>query len=438
MGSPVTLSGFNQIDFSQILELVMQQERLPVTQLESQKKIVDAQKSAFSTLATRLAAFESAAEALQAATAFDGTKATSSDAAKVSVSASSTAPAGTYEVQVLALAKSQVSLSSAVASADTVVARSGSITVGAGARVDVPAEGYTLAQLASAINDAEGGDVNASVVKTADGYALMLTGRNTGAANGFTVTNALADGDASLTITQQRAAADASVQLNGVTISSPTNTFQDVIAGASFTVLQETANPVVVTITASNDSIKSLVEKLSAAFRDVKKFLDDQQAASMRGEANNIGRDPLVRGLRSSFAQILGGSYPTGGAYNSLAQVGFSFSRTGDLEFNAAQFEAALSNDKASVKELFRGSDGKGGVFGALASAVARYTDAGGLVPNAQDRLTAQSRRLSDRISVMEERLEVRRLALQREFIAADQAMSQLNAQRNSLSSLTY
>ncbi len=438
MGSPVTLSGFNQIDFNQILELVMQQERLPVTQLESQKKIVDAQKSAFSTLATRLAAFESAAEALQAATAFDGTKATSSDATKVSLSASGTAPAGTYEVQVLGLAKSQVSLSSAVVSADTVVARSGSITVGAGARVDVPAEGYTLTQLATAINEADGGDVNASVVKTASGYALMLTGRNTGAENGFTVTNALAGGDASLTITQQRAAADASVQLNGVTISSPTNTFQDVIAGASFTALQETANPVVVTITASNDSIKSLVEKLSAAFRDVKKFLDDQQAASMRGESNTIGRDPLVRGLRSSFAQILGGTYPAGGAYTSLAQIGFSFSRAGDLEFDATQFEAALASDKASVKELFRGSDGTGGVFGALASAVARYTDAGGLVPNAQERLTAQSRRISDRISVMEDRLEVRRLALQREFIAADQAMSQLNAQRNSLSSLTY
>ena len=30
MGSPITLSGFNSIDFNQILEAVMQQERLPV------------------------------------------------------------------------------------------------------------------------------------------------------------------------------------------------------------------------------------------------------------------------------------------------------------------------------------------------------------------------------------------------------------------------
>ena len=37
MGSPVTLSGFNNIDFGSVLNAIMQQERLPVTQLESQQ-----------------------------------------------------------------------------------------------------------------------------------------------------------------------------------------------------------------------------------------------------------------------------------------------------------------------------------------------------------------------------------------------------------------
>lgn len=436
MGSPITLSGFNSIDFNQILQAVMQQERLPVTQLEAQKKVIDAQKSAFSTLATKLAALESAAQALRAADAFDGTKGTVSDNTKLSLTASGTAPAGTYELTVLGLAKAQVSLSSPVTSADTVVARGGSITVGSGAAVDVPAEGLTLQQLASAINSAEGGNVNASVVRTNGGYALMLTGRETGAANTFAVSSSLAGGDETIAVTQQRAAADASVELNGVTITSASNTFSDVIAGASFTVLQETSNPVIVTITASNDSIKSLVEKVNSAFRDVKKFLEDQQAASMRGETNNLGRDPLVRGLRSSLAGIFNAGYANGGTYTSLAEIGFSFSRSGDLEFNASTFEAALTTDKASVEELFHGSDGTGGVFGALISAVARYTNAGGLVPNAQERLTNQSQRISDRISLMEERLELRRQTLQREFIAADQAIAQLNAQKSSLSSL--
>ena len=37
MGSPVTLSGFNNIDFGSVLNALMQQERIPVTQLETQQ-----------------------------------------------------------------------------------------------------------------------------------------------------------------------------------------------------------------------------------------------------------------------------------------------------------------------------------------------------------------------------------------------------------------
>ena len=70
MGSPVTLSGFNNIDFGAVLTALMQQERIPVTQLESQQTALKAQQTAFGTFATRLAALESAAENLTRATSF--------------------------------------------------------------------------------------------------------------------------------------------------------------------------------------------------------------------------------------------------------------------------------------------------------------------------------------------------------------------------------
>lgn len=433
--SAVTLSGFNAIDFNQILELVMQQERQPVVSLQSQKTAVDAQKTTFSTLATKLAALESAAEDLLGRSAFAGTRATVSDESAIHLSASGTAPPGTYDVKVLALARSQVDVSGAVSSLETVVARSGSMTVG-NTTITAPPEGLTLAALASAVNSAQDANVSASVVRTAEGYKLMLTGRGTGAASSFTVTNALAGGDEALVTSTQRTATDASIELNGVAVTSDTNTFSEAIAGASFTIQQELPNPVVVTITASTDSVKSLVEKVSAAFKDVTKFLAAQQSPSSGSQAGNIGRDPLVRGLRSSLAHLLTAGYATGGTYTSLAEVGFSFSRTGELQFDANAFDEAMTRDKSSVEALFRGADGKSGAFGALATAVSRYTEAGGLLPNTQDRLTNQSTKLTARIDMMEQRLEIRRLALQREFIAADQAIAQLNSQGRSLGSL--
>ena len=64
MGSAITFSGFNNIDWSMILDAIMAQERLPVTTLEAQQTALESQKRAFSTLASRLSALQTASETL--------------------------------------------------------------------------------------------------------------------------------------------------------------------------------------------------------------------------------------------------------------------------------------------------------------------------------------------------------------------------------------
>ena len=73
MSSPITLSGFNNIDFGQVLNALMAQERLPVSQLETQQTALTNQKTFFATFASKLAGLESAVDALTSATAFDVT-----------------------------------------------------------------------------------------------------------------------------------------------------------------------------------------------------------------------------------------------------------------------------------------------------------------------------------------------------------------------------
>ena len=60
MSSPITFSGFNNIDFSSVLEALAAQERIPVTQLESQQAALKQQRTALGSLATKLGAIESA------------------------------------------------------------------------------------------------------------------------------------------------------------------------------------------------------------------------------------------------------------------------------------------------------------------------------------------------------------------------------------------
>jgi flagellar capping protein FliD len=57
-------------------------------------------------------------------------------------------------------------------------------------------------------------------------------------------------------------------------------------------------------------------------------------------------------------------------------------------------------------------------------------------VAKAKDRIDDQVQNISGRMDVLDAQLTLRRNALQAEFIAADQAMSRLNSQVNSLSAL--
>ncbi len=111
MGSPITLSGFNQIDFSVILNAIMQQERQPVTALQSQQTSLEGKKAAFSALVSKLSALQSSVESVVADNALSGTSATVSDSTRLSVSSETSAASGTYEVTVQQLARAQTTTS---------------------------------------------------------------------------------------------------------------------------------------------------------------------------------------------------------------------------------------------------------------------------------------------------------------------------------------
>jgi flagellar hook-associated protein 2 len=445
MASPITLSGFNSIDFSVIIDAIMTQERQPVAALETQKRALETQKSGFGALAAKLASLESAADGLVTGGGFKGTTASVSDASRLTVSSDPSTPEGSYQIYVDQLAHAQVSTSAQdFADIDTTkVAGAGVLrfTTSSG-DVDVTLTGdVTLQQLADAINDKDDVPVSASIIRNTSGeYQLMLTGRETGLQNAFTIdTSAFtgAGGGAALSFAQAQGARDAQIRVNGVTTTSPTNAFNGVINGLSFTALKEDVqNPVTITITANYDSVVNLVQKLVTAFNETTGWIEQQASTTAQNATNGIGRDPLVRDLRSQLSNIVTSDYTTGGSFRALAEVGFEFTRQGKLTLDETKFKAALEDHTVDVEKLFRGSNGAGGAFGRMTSAIEEYTKAGGLVLNAQDRVTTQVSQLARRIDDMEDRLAIRRMALQKEYAAADATIAQLNGQKGSLSSL--
>ena len=439
MSSPITLSGFNNIDFSQVLNALMAQERIPVTQLTTQQTALSNQKAFFATFASKLAGLESAVAGLNGANAFDGRSATVSDPTAASVQVGGTTPRGSYSIAVSSLARAQVTGTSSTHTDrdSTIVASAGTLTIG-GVAVTLTG-GVTLDGLASAINSTPNIGVSASVVQNGGNFQLVLTGQSTGAANSFAIANGLSGGaGVDFSATNAQDASNAAGTVNGVAFSTPGNTVEGVIPQSTLQLSKTAAptNPIVVTITGDRGSIKALVEKVRLAYNEVVSFIDDQQLAAKEKNPASIGRDPLVRDLRSQLARVLNTERTVPGVFTAISQVGLGFTRTGQLEFNEAAFDAAMDRDATGVQNLFRGSGAATGAFGDLAATIATYTSAGGFLPAAQTRLNDQVSRIGERIDDMELRLATRREALQREFTAAGLAIKQMNNSLGQLGSL--
>ena len=438
MGSPITFSGFNSIDFNQILNAVMQQERAPLTRLETQKKTLETQNTAFSTLAGKLSSLESAIENLGKEDSLALLTATSSDAG-VGVSAIGGTVTGTYDVAVTTLARAQVSSSQTTyGAASDVVATGGSLTVTLDSdptkTVQVTVTGSTtLSQLAAAINADEDSPAAASVIQTAPGvYRLVLTGKETGSTGTFSITDSLTGGTGPSLSTSQPAN-DAVLTINSVQVTSASNTVTDAIPGATLSLL-EAGTSATVRVTRNTSGASDLVKKFITAYNDLTTFAKDQNTQAVAGKAS-IGRDPLLRGMRDALRNALSEEY-TGGDRTRLAEIGIGFDMTGKMTLDQTIFDAALNSAPADVQLLFSGSDGTSGAFGALTDIVEEYTETGGLIGSTRERNDTQIRELNRRMDGVSAQLEIRRMALQREYIAADLAMTRLKSQSASLSSV--
>ncbi|MBI2186009.1 MAG: flagellar filament capping protein FliD, partial [Acidobacteria bacterium] len=186
-------------------------------------------------------------------------------------------------------------------------------------------------------------------------------------------------------------------------------------------------------VTRNLTEAKARVNKFITAYNDLVTFNKDQNAAAVAGKAS-IARNPVLRGFFDSMRSALLDDY-TGSTYTRLAAVGIGFDAKGKMTLDEDAFEDAMTTAPTAVQTLFSTAE-TSGAFGTLAALVEDYTETGGLVALIREQLTDQVSTITNRLNTLEAQLAVRRRALQQQYIAADLAMSRLNSQSASLSTI--
>jgi flagellar hook-associated protein 2 len=434
----ITMSGFNNIDWSSILNDVMAEDSGPLTALQTEYSNLQTEQTNYSTLATQVQALDTAAASLADPASVSGRSGVSSDPSTVTVSAANDAMIGSYNIVVKSVACAQVSattVASGVADPNnTTVATGGSLVIG-GTTVTLTGN-TTLNQLATAINDTSGVPAVATVVSTNGQYRLVLTGSTTGTAGAFTINNQLTGSSLAFGATNAVDAQDADATINNVEVTSSSNTLSNVIPNATITLLRQNTSPTTVSISDDGSAAQTALQGFITAYNSLMSAVSSQETASTNNTAGAIGDDPLVRSLQGQIASAVLQSVNVGGAFSNLADIGVEFNEDGTLSLDATTFSDAQSSNEGDIETLLAGTATTPGVFAGIQAAIDQYSEAGGLLDTQNTQLTNQMSDVNDQITAEQNRLAIEQASLQQEYSATDDSITTMNNDASSLSNL--
>ena len=439
----------NGLDFGQVVDQLVKVAKLPVDRLTKKKANLSSKFTDFTTASTKVAALQSAAQALRLSTSFDRTTASVTDTSVLSVSASSSAAAGTYTVKVTQLAQAHQIVSKeakAVSSttADIVSGTSASFTfkVGSGTNQTVNLGGTgTITDLRDQINNL-GAGVTASLLNTgteaAPNYRLALSSNNTGTANAITIVTDQTDLDlvgsgVDTLAAAQNSKIDVGISSPGVsspvTIERSSNTVSDAISGVTLTLTK--AGTVQVNLSQDVNAVKTNIKALATAYNEVVKFINERSTYDVTTKEGGLFfNEGTAKTVLSRLRSALSSSVSGATAYSNVGQVGFKTERDGTITVDEGQLSTALSTNYSAVKALFSNQSTTTGLAQSIVAAVDALNDvSGGALTLRKNGLTSEISRVGNDIARQEDFLAGYEERLRRQFAALDGLLRQLQGQ---------
>ena len=410
------------IDVSSTVTQILANYQAVETPWKTQLTALQGQDTVLSTLGTQVSTLTTDIQKLtDAMGVFEGKTGSSSDTNVLDLtSASALATAATHSVTVQSLAQTSSAATSAVTAND---ALSGSVTiqVGTGTQYTVNvgdnSTASTIAGLAAAINAAAIG-VTANVLTDSSGSRLSVVSSTSGAAGTLTVSGSLTDasnGNAGVSFNQVQAGADASVTVDGLSITSASNTVTNAIPGVTFQLLSANAGePVQVVIANDNSSIESAVGTFVSDYNTLLKTVTGQEGNDSSGNAEPLYGNPVIAQLQSMLEGAMSVT-PANGSITSLYSLGITTNSDGTLSLNADTLDSALNSNFSDVQGFFQNSGSFGVSFASTLNNVGTTNPVGVLaltekanaseestlnddISNEESRLSDMKTRLTDRI----------------------------------------
>lgn len=444
MAGSLSIDGLiSGMDTTEVINQLMELERIPITQLEARKAGYNQKISLWQQANTRLLALLTSAENLTSLSTFQGKKVEVSNPDILSATASSSAVSGSYQLQVEQLAYAhQMVTASGYAGYDTATFGEGTITLQVGeealVEIAIDSSNNTLEGIKNAINQADVG-VQASIVKVSGGYKLLLASETTGEAGTISITPNLTGGEATLSAFDTiQPAQNARVVLgsgdSALVYESSSNVIDDFLPGVTLNLKAESTEAVNLQVDRDLAGVKSAIMDLVQRYNDFSQFVKDNtfyDADTNTGGAL-LGDTTLSRIMSGINDRLFSQVSSSSEAYDSLVALGISVDRYGQILVDEGKLDEALESNLQAVEEIFRGD---AGVAVALREHLDFVTDPQeGTLKDTQDLYQNLMKDIDKRIATLEERLVKQEERLRRQFTAMESALSLFQTQATWLS----
>lgn len=463
------------LNIDQMVGAYVNAEKVPKTnQLDKLEKKTTTTITAMGSLMGAMNTFKTAVDNLNKPSLFEARTASSSGSS-LKVTASVTAPAGNYSVQVQQLAASSKVALQSVKGGTAATFNTGTLEISAGKssiNVNITEANNSLAGMRDAINEAgKSSGISASIITDNSGSRLVLSSSKTGEGNDIKVAvtedgaatgvNALssqaftaeADADnvgaftkpdsetgAGGVITQAKSAR---LTIDGLQLIRDSNTIDDALEGVSLNLVSAQSSTDLADGKTINLSVG--VDK-SGVTNNLQKFVDAYNAlnskiAEMTAVVEVEGSAPVagplvgdstargvVSGLRNELVKMTGE-----GSIKALAELGITTDKDGKLSLDNVKLTKSLDTNFDDVGGYLTGDNG---LMGRLSTFTSSYVATDGVLKQRDSALRATLKDVDKQRETLDRRISSMETRLYAQFNAMDALVGQLKSTSDSLTGM--
>jgi flagellar hook-associated protein 2 len=424
-----TLGAGSGIDIKSLAQNLVDAEKTPQKErIDAKIAQSEARITGYGAVKYALSELKTAFEKLNDASDFSSIQPSNTQPAALGITTSTSAEAGSYSIEVLQTALMQRTASSTfseratplnvISPATTGTPFSLNLTVGGVDKGDISVTTPTPAGMVSAINGAKLG-VTAQLINTGSGYNVVITGK-TGTNQAFSLTSKDSNGDAvpgvSFT-TNLQTATDASIKVNGLTVTRSSNTISDVIEGVTLDLFAASTGAARIDLNRDTASIKDNIKGLVTAYNDFEstlKILGDRKS-EVEEFGGSLAGESLLQSVRTQVRAMITDTSSTPGTNIKAARnVGLSIDRNGKLNLDEAKLDTALQENFAEVSTLFSAgtnnqsiySTAPAGLAGDAINKIEKMLLSTGMIDTKTQNATTKIEAYKEQLAVLEDRME--------------------------------